>query len=144
MKAIFVIFIISGFIGVAVFGFLAINHNSGHEYLGCIVVTAKGMNCPPKINSLLSAIFHLDTLKSFSIATFSPNHNYFNSLVLFIFFILLIGSGGAFMVGANPQTLATAKYNYNFAKNHFLPPKQDLAGWLALHENSPTNFKTSA
>ena len=136
MKSLPIIFLILSFLGIAVFGFLAINHGNEHEHTGCIVTTAKGVDCPFSANTFLFAVFHLDTLKSFSTATF--NYNYFNSIILLTLLVLLLGWISHFRTKSDLLTLASAQYRLSKKEFYFSPFQQNLIGWLALHENSPT------
>lgn len=138
MRPIYTIFLILAFISITVFGFLGMQHNSGHGPTGCIAVMAKGVNCPLNANSFLFAFFHLDTLKSFSTATL--NYSHFNILALLAFIVLLLSWLSYFRIGSYLLLPATKDYRQN---TYFIPLQQNLACWLALHENSPTDFKTS-
>ena len=138
MKSIGIVLLIAGFVGIAVFGFLAINHGNGHEHAGCIATTAKGIDCPLGANTILFAIFHLDIIKSFSTAIF--NYDYSGSLILLAFIIFLVGWITRFKIGFDLPALAAIQYRHCSKETYFFPLRQNLTGWLALHENSPAGF----
>ena len=138
MKSIGIVLLIAGFVGIAVFGFLAINHGNGHEHAGCIATTAKGIDCPLGANTILFAIFHLDIIKSFSTAIF--NYDYSGSLILLAFIIFLVGWITRFKIGFNLPRLAIVQYCYRSRETYFFSLRQNLTGWLALHENSPAGL----
>ncbi|MCR4328270.1 MAG: hypothetical protein NUV53_02005 [Patescibacteria group bacterium] len=65
MKRILGIIVISAFLGMAVFGALAMVNHDG--YGKCLVETATGGTiCPEAVGSVGMATFHLNILKSFS------------------------------------------------------------------------------
>lgn len=129
------IFICLSFIGLAVFGFIGMNHGSGHGYNGCIAVMAKGVSCPEETNSLSFLNFHVNAFKSFSTAVFGGN-----ALAALLFLAglgLLIGSRvAADIFSAPPRLIEYSRYKH-FLES-FSPPRQKEFHWLALRENSPT------
>ncbi|OGN09413.1 MAG: hypothetical protein A3J46_01250 [Candidatus Yanofskybacteria bacterium RIFCSPHIGHO2_02_FULL_41_11] len=63
---------ILGFIGVAVFGFLAMGeHGPGHNFSGCIAALQGKADCSAFGGLVSFASFHLDAFKVFSSANFS-------------------------------------------------------------------------
>ena len=70
MKILFTILLITSFVGVAVFGALAMNHDSGHGVFGCIAATANAAQCPEGANLFSLVAFPFDAFKNFSKAAF--------------------------------------------------------------------------
>jgi hypothetical protein len=64
------IFLIIGFIGLAVFGFFGM-HSGMQDHDGdCAVATVQGGDCPKQSNLFNYLTFHLEVFRSFSIAIF--------------------------------------------------------------------------
>lgn len=133
MKLVFATFLLSGFLAISVFGFLAINHGDKHNV--CIAAIAGKMPCLAK-EGLLSLInFHLNALKSFSMAVFDlAQITMFNVSFLFLSLVFL----GLFFVfrfvPALPKFISSG-FDISKLPNLF---KRDFIRWLSLHENSPT------
>ncbi|MBI2639488.1 MAG: hypothetical protein HYW90_01180 [Candidatus Sungbacteria bacterium] len=132
MKPLFTLFVLIGFVGIAVFGFMIMGH--GNDHGGCIVAIAKGIDCPEGWNTFSFAKFHLDTFRSFSAAIFSDS---IGGLLLLLFFIV-------FWFGVIPRFQFYFLFNRPFAAYRFLDSswlvRRELTHWLALHENSPASF----
>jgi len=127
---------IIGFVGVAVLGFVAMNHNSGHGHSGCIVAITQGTACPEGSNVITFLNSHFNAFKNFSLATFGENT--LNALLLAFVSLLFIGLGfsKAFLFRTPQLALARHRFTGSFSP----PQKQELIHWLALHENSPAFF----
>lgn len=135
MKAAFTIFLITGFLGIAVFGAFAVNHGADHGHSGCIAATAQGTDCPKEENTLSFLNFHLNAFRSFSMATFGEN--FANVLILLIALVSAVAFG--IIVSINPATpaLATNYHRRQFLESYSFPFQREFTYWLALHENSP-------
>lgn len=133
----FSVFLVIGFVSLAVFGVLAVNHTQEHGHSGCIATAIQKSECPRQNSSLNYLAFHFDAFKDFSTAAFGKN----------IFFLLLtlilfaIGAGLALFFGkiALPQlgSVSSRSRNWEFFSS---PQTQELTHWLALHENSPARL----
>ncbi len=121
MKSAFAIFLIFSLLGVAVLGFLAMNHGEGHS--GCIAATANGVDCARETGRAGLFSFHSDAFRSFSLAVLF-------GLALFISLIFF---------SFNFKIQLPALYKWRNHQILSLPQKSRLIRWLALHENSP-NF----
>lgn len=135
MKVALTTFLITGFIGIAVFGVFAMDHGSDQGHSGCIAATAQGADCPKEENSLSFLNFHLDAFRSFSMATFGEN---LASAFLLLIALVLIAAFGV-IAGISParSALATNYRRRQFLESHSFPSQRELTHWLALHENSP-------
>lgn len=135
MKIIFVNFIIFSFIAVAVFGFMAMNHNIGHESKGCIAVV-QGIDCKNTAGDFNLALFHINAFKGFSTALF--NKSFISVFLLFIFCVFFI----KFWRKKNVYILLLKFLNlrkiFYFLESFFNSFIKELNHWLSLHENSPT------
>ncbi len=122
MKFVSVIFLFS-FVAIAVFGFMASDY-SNHER--CIVAIAQGGSLCH--NSALDfVVFHIGTLKSFSLAILSifASIAAFVALILFSLAPWLNNDSGAF----------PAEFFLKYLLGKFSPPvKLKTARWIALHE----------
>ncbi|OGY68027.1 MAG: hypothetical protein A3H63_01665 [Candidatus Harrisonbacteria bacterium RIFCSPLOWO2_02_FULL_45_10c] len=135
MKSALTIILIFSFVGIAVFGFSAMNHGSGHT--GCIAATSRLIDCPANASGILDFIaFHLNAFQNFSVAVISDNLlTAFLFFAAFLFAIALRPANSklspAFL---NPGANWRIKYKEPFAN----PLKSQLTHWLILHENSPS------
>ena len=120
-----------GFVGVAGFSFLAMNHEEADGHNGCIAATANDMTCPMVLGAFESAIFHIDTFKSFSLAVVGSG-----VAILFVLIFAAIASRSLF---ANRAIFAD-RYSFLHRRAFYVPKlfEKSLAHWLALHENSPS------
>jgi len=134
MKVIFVALLVASFVGVAVFSVFGMGHENDHAR-GCIAVIASQADCP-NISRLLDSItFHFNAFQSFSLATF--NENILSGLLSLLFSLLLAGLYifGSSRLEAPRGNLSPGR---QFREDFSYSPKQQLAHWLALHENSPS------
>lgn len=138
MKTALTIFLITGFLGIAVFGVFAMNHGAGHSHSGCIAATAQGTDCPKEENAFQFLAFHLDAFRSFSTATFGDNLA--GALLLLIALILTITVGVITSIYLTPPALATNYHRRQFLESYSFPFQRELTHWLALHENSPATL----
>ncbi len=130
MKSALTIFLIFSFLGIAVFGFFAMNHGDhGH---GCIAAMAQGSDCADKENTFSYVTFHLDSFRNFFTAVFGDNTG---SLLLLFSFLLICGAAIAHRFRLN--SLAN-KFSSQFAEPSAHPFERQLIRWLALLENSPS------
>lgn len=129
------LFVIFGFVLIAVFGFVSMSHGSGHEK--CIAVTASRINCPEKLGALGNAVFHADVFKKFSTAILSER-----ILSASLFFCLLMLA--ALFADGVSNVLTREPFFAVFLKRirlmHIAIPRSKFISWLSLFENSPTRF----
>src|SRR3989344_2952363 len=121
MKSAFAILTLTSLIGVAVFGFMTMNHESGHGYERCIAATARGIDCPAASGKVSLVFFHLDTFKGFSLgivlaALALTLPFWFAKDFVYVF--------SEFRIDAAREAFAFSSF-------------RDFTHWLALHENSP-------
>ncbi|KKT41365.1 MAG: hypothetical protein UW28_C0010G0006 [Parcubacteria group bacterium GW2011_GWA2_44_13] len=124
-------FILISFAGIALFGFIVMEHE-GHGHIGCIAATSQGGGCPQS-KEFDFTIFHLEAYKSFSSSilagSFSP--------LLFLLALFLIAALFICPAGILLQN------SIFFAGTIYSPPvyfhKEEFTRWLSLHEQSP-NF----
>ncbi|MBI4119271.1 MAG: hypothetical protein HY456_00300 [Parcubacteria group bacterium] len=127
MKAALIIFLITGFIAIAVFGVFAMGHGNEHSHNGCIAATAQGTDCPKEEGAFSFIAFHLEAFRSFSTATFG--NNLASVLLLLIVSVL--------NVAVALPAFATDHRRGQFLESYSPPFQRELTRWLALHENSP-------
>jgi len=121
MKSAFATFLIFSLLGVAVLGFLAMNHGDGHN--GCIAATANGVDCAREIGRAGLFSFHSDAFRGFSLA------------VLFGFALLAL----ALLFNFSFKIISSAQHKERLKPRIlFLPQKNRFIRWLSLHENSPS------
>lgn len=141
MKIILAIFLILGFIGIAVFGVFAMDFvmdGGEHGHDGCIAATVQGGNCPGWQNGIALLIFHLDAFRGFSTAVFS---DYFTSAYVSLFVWLSIAVFGFFATARQmAPELTTNCRRISPAELSSFQTRQKFMYWLALHENSPQSF----
>lgn len=129
------LFVIFGFVLIAVFGFLSMSHGSGHEK--CIAVTASRIDCPEKLGALGNAVFHADVFKKFSTAILSEN---ISSVLLFFYLLALIAlfAGGISHISMREPYFAISMKRALLSYRTL--PRSKFISWLSLFENSPTRF----
>ena len=115
---------ITSFIVIAVFGFSAMGHDSGHGYSKiCIATAANGFECPPGTNL---ADFHLSAFKTFSNAT------------LFVYSLLVLFMALWTLQARHPGPRPVLEFQIR-SRGHLLTSHEtSLKHWLSLHENSPS------
>ncbi len=126
MRVSFTTFLLLGFISIAVFGFAAMNHDSGYGHNGCIATIAQGTDCPKQESTLAFLTFHTGAFKGFSTAVFA---------VLTLFLISLAAL--AFFPDPIFQEPNFSHYFFALRLSSFAS-SENLISWLSLHENSPT------
>lgn len=129
------LFVIFGFVFIAVFGFLSMSHWTEHD--GCIFAIASRIDCPEKLGALGNAVFHANVFKKFSTAIFNER-----VLNVSLFFYLL--TLAALFAGGVSNVLAREPAFIVFAKRirviRSALPRSKFVSWLSLFENSPTRF----
>lgn len=118
--------LILSFVGIGIFGVIAMHPNSSEALTRCLASLAQGAVCPEG-NILSTVNFHLKTIKNFV------------SVILISAVLLLAG------VIINIFSLLPALPSFNlekFSEKSFYSINRRLQHWLALRENSPNNFKT--
>ena len=126
VKVLFTTLLVTSFVGIAVFGAFAMNHDSGHAASGCIAATAKAANCSEETTPFALADFHISAFKSFSSAVFG------GALLATLLSMLLAG-----LVFFAPPLLKLVQFS-PACQRFSSPQKQEFTRWLSLHENSPT------
>lgn len=134
MKLVFTILLVTSFVGIAVFGAFAMNHDGDHS--GCIAATASGIGCPKESNPDDLLILHLTTYRGFSLATLGENAT--NSLLLAFALLFVISLKRVPKIPT--QTLQFILSRYQLDDSFSRSEKQQLTRWLALHENSPATL----
>jgi hypothetical protein len=131
--------VIFSFIFIAVFGFLAMNHTSGHKHFGCIAALSRAADCPQGSAGLLDfAIFHINAFKNFSTVVFAENFSATFLICYWLLFIALMAAGRG--VGPTDSKSDFSFYYLRFQRVFGPPLKRKLISWISLHENSPTHF----
>lgn len=130
-------FLVATFIGLAVFGFLAMGeHGPGHNFNGCIAAL-QGINCPI-FNGLADfASFHLNAFRAFS----SANQN-----VAAAALILLIGLFAFYFLrdkfpglGFYKNELSAVK-DYSSPRSFYNSFEINFMNWLSLREKRDAAF----
>lgn len=138
MKFAIAALLFTSFFSIAVFGVLAMNHESSHGYSGCIAATLQGSGCPDQANALEFLSFHLAAFRSFSIATLSEN--ILGAFLLLAALALFIGLGAAAAIGVVQSPLAAYSQYRHFRGSFPWPSQRELTRWLALREHSPASL----
>lgn len=107
MKSAFTAFLILSFLAMAVFGFLAMNHDDGQKIDNCLAAKIKGMDC-------------IGAYKSFSLAV----------LILFLL-------SGALLIPRTNSLFPALKFSKKIFESFIAPFKNEAIRWLCLLENSP-------
>lgn len=121
----------TSFFGIAVFGVLAMNHESSHGYSGCIAATLQGSGCPDQANALEFLSFHLAAFRSFSAAVFGQSILLLFLSAVSLLSLIVIGKTYAGLgFGPVSQFRWCPEQSASSLEPHII-------SWLALHENSP-------
>ena len=126
--------VVISFASIAVFGFFAMNHESGHSNSLCIAATTQSGVCPENGSRVALAAFHLGAYRTFTNAIVDVG--ILNILIAVLSFLLL------FIVALDIRKFR-AEPSFVFLKKTPSPPQPirlALGRWLALHENSPNTF----
>ena len=139
MKFLFTIFLITSFIGVAVFGVFGMHSDMQNHDDGCIFAVSQRADCTKRINPIDYLAFHFDSFKNFLATTF--NNNLF--VLLLQLFVFIAGASFWAWRGAYLILLKFHPAHYfhrlELFKKH---PQREFLKWLAFHENSPTFLRT--
>ncbi len=127
MKSLLAIFLIFGFLSVAVFGFLAVGHE-GQGHVNCLAALSNGFTCVEN-SPIALANFHLSALKNFSTAIFENI-----SAIVFALVLLLVLAGVAVFRDAK---ISFASRTAFYFENIIFSGANRIIHWLSLHENSP-------
>lgn len=130
MKPAFTAILILSFLGVAVFGFLSMGHESGHNMELCLAKVFQNAPCEES-GSLFASTYHARVFKSFSLTLLA-------ALAVFAAFL--------FFIGRLPDTtLIFPDYSPEKISLKFVSPlRLEKLKWLALHKASPTSILTPA
>ena len=118
-------FISLSFVGMAVFGFAGMASDPAGGHPNCLAVMIKGGNCP-ELNPFAFSVFHIEALKTFSVAVLAAMALFFAVGLFNLFFVIPILPGQP----NNPLS-------FIFEKDYVGRDKW-LMRWLSLHENSPS------
>ncbi len=130
------IFLLIGFIGLALFGVLSMHVGTHDHESGCIAAAAQGVDCSKQSNLFDDLTFHLNAYQGFSLAALGEN----NANALLFFFASLLLFGVALFSPLLFRLPRLAPYRYRFLGSFYPPHKQEFIQWLSLHENSPAAF----
>lgn len=131
------LFLLTGFVGLAVFGGFAMHAGAESHDNGCIAVLTQGVDCPKKDGSLDALSFHPDTFRSFSSAVFT------GQFAISILTLILIAAAGAAGIDARAFAFdqrSSAGSRYRLAELLNSNHRREFMRWLALRENSPAPF----
>jgi len=134
MKTLLTLSIILSFVGITVFGFLAISHGENMGHSGCIAALAERGICPAERNNpFILAAFHGNFLRSFSLALLSSG-----AAILMVLGSMFI-SGWLKISADKDSNLAGVLISFygNFFRENFNFSKYKTIRWLSFHENSP-------
>ena len=131
----FGIFLLIGFVGLAVFGTFGAHTGMQSHDSGCIAAAIQGTDCPKKTNLFEYVAFHLGTYKDVALATI--NNNVVGSFLLTFIYFLFAGFALSQIRSLKSPQLVFHNRLTDFLYN---PQEQKLAHWLVLHKNSPTVF----
>lgn len=126
----FAVLMMLSFVGIAVFGFLAMSHENSHGY-GCIAATASGMNCLNDVTGI--ALLHIGTFKGFSTALIGQP-----IVSLLALLVLALGAGISLTSSWKPVPLCFFARKKLVSRSPYSPLKTEFTRWIALHENSPS------
>jgi hypothetical protein len=131
MKSGLALYMLLSFIGMAGFGFLAMNPQG--DMHGCIAALTRGGECPAESDGLASLVFHAGVIKGFSMATASTGF-----LAVFLLFAILV-SVFARRDGENIAALFLSVFSRRMqeARAFVAPLERRIQRWLSLRENSP-------
>ena len=124
MKEIGAGFLILSFVSVAVFGFLAMEHQAGHEMELCLAKTVQSAPCE-KSGSLFASTYHARVFKSFSLALLA-------ALAVFAVFLLFMGHS------PEPALSFPDHFPEKASLKLISSMRLEKLKWLAFHETSPT------
>lgn len=127
-------------VGLAVFGFVAMDHQGGHPHSNCLATAIYGYDvaCPDESSGVLSLNFHLNALKELSAAIFGGGSAGLPLLLFLPIFLLLSAAAAA---GARRFRMPSPELFYcsrQFVAADESPASRRFSRWLALHENSPS------
>ncbi|MEK7567180.1 MAG: hypothetical protein AAB527_03555 [Patescibacteria group bacterium] len=119
--------ILLGFVGIAVFGFLAMGHDAAARG-ACLAMTFNRSACPSGISETIS--FYASAFKSFSLAVLTLGLNLAAVGIIFGFSLFI------FSVPTPNFSQFSFLKRFSFATS--ILAKKNLTHWLSLHENSPS------
>lgn len=126
------ILLITGFVSVAVFGFIGMGNMDEVVHSGCLAALTQNGVCPSASSAPLAAAFsHMNILKSFSVALLINA-----ALILALAAISLFGLKNkmALQAAAGMRELFFYAKRSSFIGNDFFSSN---LSWLNLHLNSP-------
>ena len=139
MKTSIAILITLSFIGISVFGVLAMGHSGSHSG-GCIAMAAGGVKSPcPLLDPLGFANFHIDIFQSFSSATMGVS---FNGTLAVLSAMILMLAGWYYAVAGSSGVLFSRPLPLQkiILAEHFFLARRKVNSWISFHETSPTHF----
>ena len=128
MKTILTYILIGATLGIAMLGFLVMDHHVGFAGSGeCVAETVNGAICPN--NPIGSALFHLDAIRFFSTATFNSS-----AFIGLSFLLALV----AVFYKKRRSNLALLQFSFkSIISAPPAPSEIRFRDWLAFHELSP-------
>jgi hypothetical protein len=131
MKSGLALFMLLSFVGMAGFGFLAMNPRGDMQ--GCIAALTRGGECPAESDGLASLAFHAGAIKGFSMATVSTG--FLAVFLLFCILVLIFARRDGANIAAS--FLIAFSYCKQEARAFVAPLERRIQRWLSLRENSP-------
>ena len=136
MNKLFFAIIMVSFVATSVLA--AFVMSADHAHASCLATTARQMECPTGIASMTTAaFFHIDFIKTLSIAVFSASRAL---LILLVFALMALR---VLIVFIPPRRLESKKHRTYAIQQRIsgwlAHGKQLLYDWLARLEMSPTN-----
>lgn len=117
-------------ISVGVFGFVGMNHETGHGSGNCVASVVNIAVCPPE--TISSALYHITAYKSFSQMTLA-SLALLALLLALLFFIVARGAHGVLVpipIALSPHTMRRRNARHT--------SEAEFTRWLSRFENSPS------
>lgn len=133
MKALIAILLALSFVGLAVFGFW-LTSQTGHLHSSCVVASIQGRSICPETAGLLGLVnFHIDALKTFSLAVLG------SVAILALFFtfariFLGLKAPFAYFNDLSKTLIWVGRWRF---KSLMPLLKDQFNFWISLHEKSP-------
>lgn len=125
---------ILSFLGIAVFGFLAMGFDGVDGHANCLAATVNGNLCP-KANGVFD-FSHLSVFRSFSTATLQTI-----LASAFLIGIVFLSARGLKILNFRRHSLDFPIFNFTREEIQlFSKARRSFIRWLAFHENSPAVF----
>ncbi len=135
MKVFSAIILAISILGVSVFGFLGMQTIYDGTNAGCLANFAVGTTpCPLRDGMFAFALFHLNAFNDSAASAFAPVSLFLLSLLLAFAFAII-----------SKESLSPApQFSYTKPNHVFVPPPRiQEESWIALHEHSPSIFRSA-